>query len=250
MIEVREQSEWAAAPALLLQHGALVYDGIFDLALLARVSARLQAYVDTEVIRLPGQLYRVGDRRLMCTVPSRAPFFDDALLDPPALRALFEVTLGPDYLIQSYGAVLSLPGSAPQHIHRDYSFLFNPQMGASLPAYALTVAIPLVPLDEHNGTTAMCLETHRGGDGEVYLPFPQLGGCYIWDYRLHHFGMPNRSKVTRPLLYLVYAAPWFIDPENFKTVAPLRAPEPGQTPSPRVAHLLRRAFHPRVECVA
>ena len=138
-----------------------------------------------------------------------------------------------------------MPGAAPQHIHRDYSLLYNPAIGANLPPHAFTVVIPLVQVTEQTGTTGLLLGTHTMGDGEVYLPFPELGGCYLWDYRLHHFGMPNRSKIQRPILYLVYARPWFVDPKNFHTVPPLRKPEAKL--SSRMAALLRRSYRPRVE---
>jgi hypothetical protein len=37
----------------------------------------------------------------------------------------------------------------------------------------------------------------------------------VFDYRLLHAGRANHSAADRPVLYYVYAKPWFVDPHNF-----------------------------------
>jgi hypothetical protein len=37
----------------------------------------------------------------------------------------------------------------------------------------------------------------------------------LWDFRLKHGGTPNRSALSRPLLYLTYCRPWFVEYLNF-----------------------------------
>ena len=37
----------------------------------------------------------------------------------------------------------------------------------------------------------------------------------LWDFRLKHAGTPNIGPLPRPLLYLTYCRPWFVDHKNF-----------------------------------
>ena len=94
-----------------------------------------------------------------------------------------------------------------------------------LPPFAITVAVPLIDLTEETGTTRLYPGTQRAERGEdgkpTHLPEPVTpliarGGCMLVDYRLWHRGTANRSQVVRPILYLIYARPWFTDFRNFK----------------------------------
>ena len=40
------------------------------------------------------------------------------------------------------------------------------------------------------------------------------GDCIVLDYRTLHAGLPNRSNRARPIVYMVYARPWFFDHAN------------------------------------
>jgi hypothetical protein len=44
----------------------------------------------------------------------------------------------------------------------------------------------------------------------------------MMDYRVVHCGTANRSARSRPILYAVYARPWFNDLNNIKTPLGLR----------------------------
>ena len=43
----------------------------------------------------------------------------------------------------------------------------------------------------------------------------KAGQAIVFDYRLKHRGLGNRSGVDRPLLYLTYARPFWYDVYNF-----------------------------------
>jgi ectoine hydroxylase-related dioxygenase (phytanoyl-CoA dioxygenase family) len=96
-----------------------------------------------------------------------------------------------------------------------------------LPIIAVTVAIPLLEMNEIHGTTALWPRSHRDEKfdsteiGEE--PIVREGSCAIWDYRLQHGGTPNRSAAPRPLLYMTYCRPWFIDHKNYQQQTPVRA---------------------------
>ena len=130
----------------------------------------------------------------------------------------------------AYGVVCSLPAAPRQHIHQDGGDLF-PQAALNrlLPIVAVTVAIPLLEMNEIHGTTALWPGSHRDetrASAEIGdEPLVREGSCVLWDYRLRHGGTPNRSAVPRPLLYMTYCRPWFMDHKNYRKQAPLRAPK-------------------------
>ena len=84
-------------------------------------------------------------------------------------------------------------------------------------------------MNEVNGTTALWLGSHRHTgddiDADAVAPIVREGALVLWDFRLKHSGTPNRSGVTRPLLYLTYCRPWWLDHGNFRkqTLTPIRA---------------------------
>jgi hypothetical protein len=49
----------------------------------------------------------------------------------------------------------------------------------------------------------------------------QRGDCVMLDYRTLHAGLPNLSGRARPIVYMVYARPWFFDDVNHTNRIPL-----------------------------
>jgi ectoine hydroxylase-related dioxygenase (phytanoyl-CoA dioxygenase family) len=210
--------------------GALILEDIVDPVLI--VEAR-EGFVEKYDRYLDGRQHddalEVGDRRPMITVDLESPFDRPELLANswlcPVLNAAFE----DDFILGAYGVVCSLPGAARQHVHQDGGDLF-PQaaLNRMLPIAAATVAIPLLEMNEINGTTALWPKSHRD-DTRVSAesgdePLVREGSCVLWDYRLRHCGTANRSTVPRPLLYMTYCRPWFMDHKNYRKQAALRAP--------------------------
>src|SRR5207249_117779 len=110
--------------------------------------------------------------------------------------------------------------------------LFDAPINTMLPAVAITVGIPLLEMNELHGTTALWLGTHRDASRSNALrdasqnstfqeegiePIVREGSCILWDFRLVHGGTANRGAVPRPLLYMTYCRPWFLDHGNFNT---------------------------------
>ena len=52
----------------------------------------------------------------------------------------------------------------------------------------------------------------------------QRGDCVMLDYRTLHAGLPNLGGRARPIVYMVYARPWFFDDVNHKWRIPLDMP--------------------------
>lgn len=124
---------------------------------------------------------------------------------------------------------MSLPGSIDQTIHADTAHLWT---HAELPGHYYNLFLPGVDCPEEAGQTAFVLGTHflkscarvmtqEGGQAELeeklIRPHLQVGDALLFDCRILHFGLGNRSThVWRPMLYINYHQQWFVDPKVCK----------------------------------
>lgn len=212
-------------PETFAERGCLVVEQLFDPALIDCVRDEYRRQYDSlDPANLPLHM-NVGDKRLHLPMQLRGPLLETSLYANPILMGIIASLFRSPFLIDSVTCVTALPGADDQRYHRDHSLLFAEQCGlaAALPAYAVTVAIPLIDLDPMTGTTKLFPGSMAAEDandarllmaGEV-CPFVRRGGCFLMDYRLWHGGMRNRSECDRPILYIVYAREWFTDVVNF-----------------------------------
>jgi ectoine hydroxylase-related dioxygenase (phytanoyl-CoA dioxygenase family) len=198
--------------------GALVIEDVVDSTMIAAARTAFQyaysRYLDGSKHE---DALEVGDRRLLITIRLEPPFDAPQLFANPYLLPILRAALDDGFVLGAFGVVCSLPSAPKQHKHNDGGNLF-PQSGlnALLPAAAVTVGIPLLEMNEVHGTTALWLGSHRGAGEETAIePAVREGSCVLWDFRLMHGGTPNRSTLLRPLLYLTYCRPWFVESMNF-----------------------------------
>lgn len=170
----------------------------------------------------------LGDKRYMLTVDLEDPFCDPDLLGAPMLLPIIRKLLGDDCVLGAYTAVISLPGSADQRVHKDHPALFpGSEWHHKLPGFAAQIIIPLVPLNELTGTTRFYKGSHRVPTEEAEAlgaqdPLVPLGSCLLNDYRCAHRGRGNRSQQVRPILTLIFNRRWFRDFKNYAKQPPLR----------------------------
>jgi hypothetical protein len=152
------------------------------------------------------------------------------------------------------GVVNNSFGSQTQRWHRDGECLWN--TAGHLPAHCITVFVPLVDVTGELGPTgfypgshditmahryegvweqnlagqlgASSTESYRRCPLPTCEPLVAAGGAVAFDYRVVHRGTGNTGSVCgghidRPVLYFVYAAPWFHDTINFPEDSPLFA---------------------------
>jgi hypothetical protein len=209
--------------------GCLVIDKLFDPALIERVFEEYdRQYGDIDPANPPLHL-KAGDRRLQLPIALRGPFLDPGLYAHPLLLKILGEIFGDLFLIDNVTVVTALAGADHQGFHRDYRDLFplGREYDASLPCYAILVAIPLIDLDEETGTTQIfpgtMAKSHEDPEalGEGMMPFTKRGGCYLLDYRVQHRGFANRSDRARPVLYITYSRDWFTDTVNYRKHARL-----------------------------
>lgn len=128
-------------------------------------------------------------------------------------------TLGVDFVFDSFGIINASPGADEQQWHRDGGVLFpGHPLEFMLPASAVTLAIPLVEMNDETGTTGFSLGSHRNeGHAEApdFCPLVDVGSAIVWDYRIFHKGLANQSPRDRPLIYATYSRPWWSDHGNF-----------------------------------
>ena len=97
----------------------------------------------------------------MITITLEGPFNNPEIYANQLLLPLFERLLGNDFILQSYGAVISLPGADLQRLHKDTGSLFeDSELVSRLPSYAITLGIPLIEMNGINGTTRVIPGSH------------------------------------------------------------------------------------------
>lgn len=161
----------------------------------------------------------VGKKRLMIPVELSGVFNDPLLFANPCVLELLKLALGPDAVIEAFGAFVAMPGAEKQHIHRDGPSLFDAGIARILPAHALTVVFPLIEMNNLHGSTWIWPGSHRhlenDPEGPNEAPVVPPGSCFLWDFRTYHSGTANVSDRQRPMLYAVYSRPWYKDSENY-----------------------------------
>lgn len=164
-----------------------------------------------------GKSLETGNRRHMLTVELSGAFGDSSVYANPFILDVLNLVFDGQYVLESFGAVLSLPGAKTQHTHRDGNLLHGLPLDSMLPPFAVTVGIPLVAMNEEQGTTELFPASHRWKDSSTPVrPEIPAGSAILWDFRTLHRGTENRSKRYRPLLYMTYGKPWWRDSDNFE----------------------------------
>ena len=194
-------------------NGALILENIVDTAIIAEAR---RAFDEAYSHYLDGSDHedalRVGARRLLITITLEPPFDNPRLFGNPYLLPVVRAELDDGFVLGAYGIVCSLALAPAQHRHHDGGYLFRTGIDCLLPATAITVGIPLLEMNEINGTTALWPGSHRN-EGRLkekgLEPIIHEGSCMIWDFRLWHGGTANRGALSRPLLYLTYCRPCF-----------------------------------------
>lgn len=199
--------------------GALILEDVVDAAVISQAREAFEAAY-AQFCSEREDVARVGGRRFLVTVNLEPPFDDPQLFANPYLLPILGAALDENFVVDAFGVVCALPSAPAQHVHNDGGDLFQrPDFDRLLPATAITVAIPLLEMNEVNGTTALWLGSHRDKNRALneksIEPVVREGSCMLWDFRLKHSGTPNRGPLPRPLLYLTYCRPWFIDHVNF-----------------------------------
>jgi hypothetical protein len=169
--------------------------------------------------------------------PLKTPFSDESFVLNPLLAPLMTRVLGSKRLeIDTHSSVTSLPHTPEQHWHRDAGFLFeHEQVKKQLPPHGLVIFVPLVKVTDDMGPTEFLTGSHiqcpqsemvskQLGNwqlnecdhtGATVATPASSGSAVIFDLRILHRGLANKSSKKRPLMYMTMFQEWFIDHVNF-----------------------------------
>jgi Phytanoyl-CoA dioxygenase (PhyH)/SEC-C motif len=248
----------AAAHAAFREHGCVLLRGMFPPATIEAMHREYVAQFGTLDMAAmgneadkpaPNRFLSVGGARCDITLRMTGAFGRPDVFANPRLLKFLAPLLGKDIHLSNFTAVVSHPGAPVQHIHRDHGHLFpEPVVGPDLPVYAVNVAVPLIDVDTRTGPTGVWLGSHRWADASAQIETMtvsslQRGDCMLLDYRTLHAGLPNASRQIRPIVYMVYARPWFFDNANHVSRIPLDMPIEHYNKLPvSLRPLLTRAF--------
>ena len=219
-----------AAYRALQEYGCVLLRGVFDASSIDVVQREyVDRYGQFDLDQMaeqaeqpaPNPVFCVGERRYEITPSMAGTFGDPQLFADPLLLGVLQPLLGETLRLSGLTLVVSYPGAELQHTHRDHPPLFDdPGLALSLPPYAINVAVPLIDVDHETGPTGIWLGSHHWADERMAVPESmtvvpfQRGDCILLDYRTLHAGVPNRGRLVRPILYMVYARTWFFDEIN------------------------------------
>jgi hypothetical protein len=249
----------AAANATFREHGCVLLRGALPPSVIddmhgefgARFGALDLPAMQAEAAKPPpNRFLKVGDARFDITLSMTGAFGRPAVFANPLLVGYLQSLLGPEMQLSNFTVVVSHPGAPEQHVHRDCGHLFAESgVGPNLPVYAVNVAVPLIDLGPETGPTQVWPGTHRHNQGDFVPPRSlmtyamQRGDCMLMDYRTLHSGGHNISGRMRPIIYMVYARPWFFDQVNHIRRIPLDMPIEDYEALPQsVCALLIRAY--------
>lgn len=213
--------------ALLDSKGAVLIDDILPQDVITPLREALLDRADNWHQTGLGKPNSVGDRRQ--TVPLRVqhPFNDPMVFANPIILNVLTEIMGERPVLNNFGAVVTRAGARTQHVHREHPLLFNnDEANAAIPPYAFTILIPLIDLNEECGGTQLWEGTHRlpanaSPEGESEVIYTKAGSILLFDYRTYHGGMPCNADHGRPMLYMSYTMPWFVDTLAFQSHAAL-----------------------------
>ena len=222
------------AHAAFDKHGCVLLRGAFPLATIEAMHREYVAQfgtMDLAAMRgeaakpAPNRFLRVGQGRYDITLRMTGAFGRTEVIANTLLLKVLAPLLGDDMQMSNLSVAVAHPGATTQHAHSDHPQLFSePGISATLPVYAVNVAVPLIDVDIETWPTGVCLGSHRSEPKALTAPTActlRRGDCLLLDYRTLYAGLPNRSARARPIVHMVYACRWFFDHRNHVRRIPL-----------------------------
>lgn len=165
----------------------------------------------------------LGDKRRMVTLGLEGALNSPRLYGSEILVGMLKNLLDEDYVMGGLNAVVSLPGSRDQGLHKDYSPLFKSEENHDshvTPSFAIAMLIPLIDMRREHGTTSFRKGSHlvpeqMPFDMPTQEPLLKMGDCVVFDYRTAHEGLGNHTDEVRPLLCVIHHRIWFRDALNY-----------------------------------
>jgi ectoine hydroxylase-related dioxygenase (phytanoyl-CoA dioxygenase family) len=255
-VELLEPTEVKRAAALFHRDGFVVIQHALTPKQFAFAQAGAAREIAKQMAELPLEKGNRGFARYSFNqLKIHLPGWSQLIDLPTILPILEQIWRSSDYICIGAGGDYSAPGAKIQPLHSDIGDLLNDPLGQTtirdIPAPYIAVNFLMVDFKEINGAIRFVPGTHRSRH-----PIPTLeeepawmrrstlcapaGTAIIRDVRCWHGGTANHSDEIRPMLDVLYLAPWFrlphLKPRIPRTVY--------QSLSPRAKTLCRFILEP------
>ncbi len=207
------------AVSILKSDGYIHLPGIFSLDFISKLKSETYNQLNIE-----SDQHDLPTKRVLTSLSFKNVFLEENFFSNEKISSILKSILGPDFLIESFLIALTAPGSPMLHIHSDGGILYSEKKNFSLPAHAIGFLVPLTKMNEVSGTTRIWPKSNTGlpyrNKNQHEKPFTdldlELGDIALLDTRTFHAGTPNQSDSLRPLLYVTFSTPWYINQIDFK----------------------------------
>ncbi len=233
-----------ADPSELLQReGYVILERAIDRAATDELAAALAPF---EAHRPMGRNAFEGLRsqRVYSLAGKGAPFL--RLAEHPAVIALLDRVLLPNYLLSTAQSIRLHPGEAAQAWHTDDAFYLSPRPHQRSLAISLIWALEDFTAD--NGATEVIPGSHRWGmEHPETHPFASVaavmpaGSVLLFDAALFHRGGNNHSPATRLAISIQYCQPYLRTQESQLLIVP---PGAARACTDRMRAMLGYSIHP------
>jgi hypothetical protein len=219
-----------AATNALRGDGIVVLEDVIDTAHLDVLHERMLVDLK-EILDRPNAPFNFNKGNVQQDPPPFPPYlFRDVLVNDIVI-AVTKSILGAGQKNVFYSGNTALPSKNRQPAHADSGQLW-PNLAVATPPYQLVVNVPVVDMDERNGSTEVWPGTHLDTtvviqDGDIKVdpdvlerrrvvspplqPTVRRGSVIIRDIRLWHAGMPNHTDNPRPMIALIHTVSWWQD---------------------------------------
>jgi hypothetical protein len=218
----------SAAVDALKTDGFVVLNDIIALDHLDLILERMMEDLPTVLDRkdLPYNFHRANVQH---DPPPFPPYLFRDVLVNPIVVAISKAILGKGVKNSFYSGNTAMPSDQRQPVHADEGHLW-PNLEVAHPPVSLVINVPVVDMDERNGSTEIWPGTHL--DTTVYVqqdtirvpddvleirraqsppiqPSVRRGSVLMRDMRLWHAGMPNKTDTPRPMIAMIHNAGWW-----------------------------------------
>ncbi|CAA6824799.1 MAG: Kanamycin B dioxygenase [uncultured Thiotrichaceae bacterium] len=207
------------------EYGALVIENAFPRELIEQISTIVfEKYDDYFEDRKYKDNLVLDDKRRIVTLGLEGALNSPRLYGSEILVGMLKNLLDEDYIMGGFNAVVSLPGSRDQGLHKNYSPLFKSEENHDThvtPSFAIAMLIPLIDMRREHGTTSFrkgshLVPEHMPCETPTQEPLLKMGDCMVLDYRTAHEDLGNQTDEVRPLLCVIHHRTWFRDALNDK----------------------------------
>lgn len=233
--------------ASLSRDGFVVLERVLDRAGLDALGAALAPF---EAHRPMGRNSFEGERsQRVYSLAGKGDAFL-ALIEHPAILALLDRVLLPNYLLSTAQSIRLHPGETPQGWHTDDGFYLVPRPHPT--PRGITVIWAIEDFTADNGATELLPGSHRwgpehpdehAGDPGVapVAAIMPAGSALVFDAGLWHRGGANRSPSTRLAISPQYCQPYLRPQESQLLIVP---PDAARRCSDRMRAMLGYSIHP------